>query len=86
MRCEKEKAMQTVLEILKSIRPGEDFISSQDYINDGLLDSFDLITLVTELDKTFSISIDGVDIVPENFQNLGAIKKLLEKHGVNCES
>jgi acyl carrier protein len=78
--------MDKILEILKSIRPQEDFISSQDYINEGLLDSFDLITLVTELDKAFSISIDGVDIIPENFQNLEAIKKLLEKHGVGCES
>jgi len=78
--------MQKILEILQTIRPGEDYASSQDYVSDGLLDSFDLVTLVTELDRTFSISIDGVDIVPENFQNLAAIRKLLEKHGVNCES
>ena len=78
--------MRKILEILQTIRPGEDYASSQDYVSDGLLDSFDLVTLVTELDRTFSISIDGVDIVAENFQNLAAIRKLLEKHGVNCES
>ncbi len=74
--------MDAVIEILKKIRPEGDFVSSSDFIHDGLLDSFDLITLVTELDKKFSISIDGVDIVPENFKNLKAIKMLLSKKGI----
>ena len=65
--------------ILNSIRPEFDFFSSSNFIDDGILDSFDIINLVAELDKEFNISIDGVDIVPENFDSLDSIQKLLNK-------
>ncbi len=68
--------------ILEQIRPECDFKTSSDFIGDGMLDSFDIITLVNELDTTFSISIEGEDIVPENFNCFGAIESLLQKHGV----
>jgi acyl carrier protein len=71
-----------ITEILTEIRPECDFGKPCDFIADGMLDSFDIVTLVTELDKTFSISIDGTEILPENFQNLDAIESLLQKHGV----
>jgi acyl carrier protein len=74
--------MKTIEEILKEIRPEFDFTTSEDFIGDGMLDSFDVVTLVSELDKTYGISIDGVDILPEHFQNLAAIRALLEKYGV----
>ncbi len=74
--------MKTLEEVLKEIRPEFDFTRSQDFIEDGMLDSFDVVTLVSELDKLHSISIDGVDILPENFRNLNAIRKLLERYGV----
>lgn len=74
--------MDKIITILSEIRPEFDFTQSQDYINDGFLDSFDVVTLVTELDEKFAISIDGVDIVPENFKNVEAIKLLLKKKGV----
>jgi len=73
--------MNSVPEILKRIRPEFDFASSDDFISDGMLDSFDIITLVSELDKNYGISIRGVDIVPENFQNVRTIEALLRKHG-----
>lgn len=76
--------MKTIEEILNDIRPEFDFTTSDDFIGDGMLDSFDVVTLVSELDKTYSISIDGVDILPENFQNLGAIRALLERYGVRA--
>ena len=59
-----------------------DFTAAQHFIDDGLLESFDMVTLVATLDKTFGISIDGVEIVPENFQSLQTIEALLKKHGV----
>lgn len=73
--------MNDLLSILKSIRPEADFAGSNDFIEDGLLDSFDVVTLVGTLDKTFKISISGVDIVPENFKNVDAIAALLRKSG-----
>ena len=75
--------MEKIIEILQSIRPEENFLDSDNFIEDGLLDSFDLITLVTELDKTFSISIDGVDVIPENFKSIESIRQLLQKNKVN---
>ena len=61
--------MNELIEMLKTIRPEVDFAASDDFIADGMLDSFDVITLVTALDKKYGISISGVDIVPENFKN-----------------
>ena len=73
--------MKTIPEILKEIRPEFDFTPSSDFISDGMLDSFDVVTLVSALDKNYSISIPGTDIVPENFQNVGTIETLLRKTG-----
>jgi len=73
--------MKSVAEILKEIRPEFDFAASSDFIADGMLDSFDMVTLVATLDKTYGVSIPGTDIVPENFQNLKTIEALLRKCG-----
>ena len=71
-----------ILQILKEIRPESDFAGSTDFLCDGLLDSFDMVTLVATLDKAFSISIEGTEIVPENFSNADTIRRLLLKYGV----
>jgi len=76
--------MKQLADILKEIRPEFDFTTSQDFLADGMLDSFDMVTLVSTLDKTFGISIPGTDIVPENFQNLETISALLRKCGVQA--
>ncbi len=73
--------MDKIKEILKGIRPEFDFETSEDFIEDGYLDSFDLVTLVSELDDTFGISIDGLDIIPENFISVNAIAEMVKKNG-----
>ena len=73
--------MKAIADILKEIRPEFDFTTSQDFIGDGMLDSFDMVTLVATLDKTFGISIPGTDIVPEHFQNVQTIEALVRKCG-----
>jgi acyl carrier protein len=73
--------MKSVCEILKDIRPEFDFTTSNDFIMDGMLDSFDMMTLVSALDKNFGISIQGTDILPENFKNLQTIEALLRQSG-----
>ena len=75
--------MKTVLEVLKGIRPEFDFTTSEDFIADGMLDSFDVVTLINELDQSYSISIAGTDVLPENVRNLAAIKQLLGKYGIS---
>jgi acyl carrier protein len=75
--------VKRIEEILKAIRPEFDFTTAQDFIANGMLDSFDVVTLISDLDRTYGISIDGVDILPENVGSVAAIRKLLEKYGVN---
>lgn len=72
---------EKVLEILANLRPEFDFTEDVDFIEQGMLDSFDVVTLVSDLDSTFGISIDGVDIVPENFSSVDSIVNLLKKNG-----
>ena len=72
---------EKILEILKEIRSEFDFSENVNFVEAGMLDSFDVVSLVTELDKEFKISIDGSDIVPENFSTLEAIFNLLKKYG-----
>ena len=76
--------MKALTDILTSIRPEFDFTTSSDFIADGMLDSLDVVTLVAALDKTYGISIRGVQIVPENFKSLPAIEALLRQYGVNA--
>ena len=72
---------QQIIRILTELRPEFDFTQNINFIEEGMLDSFDIVNLVSELDSTFGISIDGVDIIPENFSSLEAIKNLLLKNG-----
>ena len=74
--------MTRLLEILQGIRPEFDFSTSDDFIEDGMLDSFDVVTLVAAIDKAYGISIDGVEIVPEHFRNIESIMALLGRYGV----
>ncbi|WP_088187756.1 acyl carrier protein [Desulfosporosinus sp. FKA] len=77
---------KSILKILSNLRPEFDFSDGINFIEEGFLDSFDIITLVTELDQHFSISIEGIDIIPENFCNIDSIEFLLRKCGVRDES
>ena len=71
-----------IIEILTSLRPEFDFSQDINFIEEGMLDSFDVISLVNALDEKFQISIDGTDILPENFSSLDSIKNLLKKKGI----
>ncbi|RJR34381.1 MAG: acyl carrier protein [Desulfobacteraceae bacterium] len=72
--------MNEVLSILTVIRPECDFTRSDDFIKEGLLDSLDIVTLVSELEDRLGISIDGQDISPENFKNLDTLLSLLGRY------
>ena len=58
---------ERILKILSGLRPEFDFTMDVNFIEEGILDSFDVINLVTALDSEFGISIDGTDVLPENF-------------------
>lgn len=70
-----------IIKILTDLRPEFDFTQEVNFIEEGMLDSFDVVALVSDLDAKFGISIDGVDILPENFSSVEAIEQLLRKNG-----
>ena len=73
---------EQVIKILTELRPEFDFSQEGlNFIEEGMLDSFDLVSLVNELDSKYGISIDGLDIVPDNFNSVGSIVNLLIKNG-----
>lgn len=77
--------MNTILDMLNELRPEFDFTDSENFITDGLLDSFDVISLTAMLEEKFGISIDGLDIVPENYVSIEAIINLVKKSGGSVE-
>ena len=69
-----------IIEILTDIRPEFDFNQEGvNFIEEGMLDSFDLVGLVTELEEIFGVSIAGTDIVPENFSSVERIENLVKR-------
>ena len=76
---EKEK----IFEMLAELRPEFNFKESENFIEDGLLDSFDIVSLITMLEEKYSIKVDGLDVVPENFLSVEAIVALVKKSGGN---
>ena len=73
---------QQIISILQEIRPEFDFSQNLNFMEEGMLDSFDIVSLVTTLDDHYGISIDGMDILPENFATITSIMNLLIKNGV----
>lgn len=67
-----------IIEILKETRPEFEFSESVNFIDAGFLDSFDLITIVADLESTFNIKINGALIVPESFHNIDSILNLVK--------
>ncbi len=68
-----------ILAILNDINPDIDFENETALIDEELLDSFDIVSLVGELNDTFDINITVVELVPENFNSLDAMVALVEQ-------
>ena len=73
---------EEIIAILNDLRPEFDFSENVNFIEEGMLDSFDIVSLVDELETNFGIKIQGVDVIPENFSTLDKIETLLKKSGV----
>ena len=77
--------MESILNILTQVRPEYKFNGVDDLFARGMLDSFDLVRLVSLLEERFKLSIGGEDITPENFRNAEAIANLMAKYGATLE-
>lgn len=73
--------MNDIAEMLIELKPEVNFGESDDFIMDGLLDSFDIISLTSMIEEKYGIAVDGLDIVPENFCSVEAIAELVRKSG-----
>ena len=71
--------MNELLDILAEINADVDFENCDTLIDDGLLDSFDIVSIVGELNDAFDIEITPVDIVPDNFNSAEAMWEMVKR-------
>jgi D-alanine--poly(phosphoribitol) ligase subunit 2 len=71
--------MEKLMQILSELRPEVDFDKEVTLIDDQILDSFDIVTLVGELNDNFEIQIGVEDLLPANFNSAAAMFTLIER-------
>ena len=71
--------MEKIIEILTELHPDVDFATAEDLIDDGVLDSLDIVSLVAEIDSEFGITTPAEEIVPENFNSARALYELITR-------
>ncbi len=71
--------MEELLEVLQDIKDDVDFETCTTLIDDHILDSFDILQLISSLNDTFDISIPASEIVPENFNSAEALWKMVQR-------
>ncbi len=69
--------MDNLLTILTGLHPDVDFNACTTLIDDGILDSFDIISLIAEIDSEFDVQIPAEEIIPENFNSAQALHDLI---------
>ena len=74
---EKRSTMEELMEVLSALKPEIDFTKETELIDEGLLESFDVITLIAELEDQFGVEIPAEEIVPENFNSAKALYDLI---------
>lgn len=70
---------EKLMDILTELRPDVDFESEKELIDGGVLDSFDIVSLVGELNEEFDVEINVEDLLPENFNSVEAMLELVTK-------
>lgn len=73
--------MEQLLEILEDLVPGENFEGRTGLVDDGVLDSFTILNLISEISDEFGVDIPVSEVVPENFDSVETIMALIEKVG-----
>ncbi len=71
--------MEKLIEILTELHDDVDFYAETALIDDGILDSLDIVSIVTEIDSEFGVRIPPEEIIPENFNSAEALWALIEK-------
>lgn len=76
--------MSELLEILTQLHPEVDFTNCETLIDDGILDSFDVITIVSEIHANLDVVIPAGEIIPENFNSLQRLSQLVRRLQEEC--
>ena len=71
--------MEELLEILEDLHPEVDFETETALIDNKILDSFDVVTIVAEINEEFDVAIPAEELIPENFNSAQALWELIEK-------
>ena len=71
--------MENLLEILDELHPDVDFETEEHLIDNKILDSFDIVTIVAEIDAEYDVAIPAEELIPENFNSAKALYALVEK-------
>ena len=71
--------MEALMEILESLHPEIDFNTCETLIDDGLIDSFDIVTIISEINEEYDVVIPAEEIVPENFNSAKALYSLIQR-------
>jgi acyl carrier protein len=71
--------METLISILKDLHPEVDFEKENGLIDNGILNSFDIVSIIAEVDDTMGVTIPADEIVPENFNSAAALYELIER-------
>lgn len=75
----KVKNMEDLLRILSDLHPDVDFEMEDRLVDDMILDSFDIVSLITEISDQFDVTITAKDIIPENFNSAQALYDLIQR-------
>ncbi len=70
---------EKILEILTEVRPDVDFENEGELVSANVLESFDIVQIVAELDDEFDIEITPKDLIADNFNSLDSIVELIER-------
>ena len=70
---------EQLMGVLEEIRPDVDFENEKQLITDGVLDSFDIVSMVTAMNDEFDIEIEVGNLVPDNFNSIEGMMALIEK-------
>lgn len=71
--------MEALLNILSELHPDVDFSAEEHLVDNQILDSFDIVTLVAEIDAEYDVQIPAEELIPENFNSAKSLYALVQK-------
>ena len=71
--------MEALLNILSELHPDVDFLAEEHLVDNQILDSFDIVTIVAEIDAEYDVQIPAEELIPENFNSAKSLYALVQK-------